>query len=159
MEIRKASADDAEEACTVVRRSIVELCGADHQDDAATIAAWLANKTADNMRRWIAQVHVFVATDQGRILGVGAMKASGEIALNYVSPDARLRGVSKAMVRRLERKAAELGLAALTLQSTATALRFYESAGFRGSGPPTKGFGITSGYPMTKTLERPTTIV
>src|SRR5262249_17430596 len=64
VEIRQARPDDAEEACMVVRSSIVELCRADHQADAATIAAWLANKTAENMRRWICQAFVFVATDQ-----------------------------------------------------------------------------------------------
>jgi GNAT superfamily N-acetyltransferase len=155
VEIRKATPDDAETACAVVRRSIVELCRADHQQDAATIAAWLANKTTVNMRRWIAASHVFVAVEQGRILGVGAMMSSGEITLNYVSPDARLRGVSKALVRRLERQAAELGAATITLTSTLTAVRFYEAAGYHGAGPPTKGVGITSAFPMTKSLRAP----
>jgi GNAT superfamily N-acetyltransferase len=163
MDVRKATPDDASEACAVVRRSIVELCGADHQEDAETIAAWLANKTAENMRRWIALSDVFVAVEQARIFGVGAMRPWGEITLNYVSPDARFRGVSKALMRRLEQNAAELGAAMMTLHSTATALRFYESAGFRGSGPPTQGFGIASAYPMAKTLQgrggRRTTIV
>src|SRR5262245_44937333 len=152
MQIRRATPDDAEAACAVVRRSIVELCQADHQGDAATITTWLANKTAENMRRWIGQAFVLVATDAGLILGVAAMNASGEITLNYVSPDARLRGVSKALVRRLEQQAAELGVEAVTLRSTATAARFYESAGYRSAGPPTKGFGISLGYPMTKSL-------
>ena len=152
MDVRTARLEDAEEACAVVRRSIAELCHADHQGDAGTVSAWLANKTAENMRRWIAQAFVFVATEDGRILGVGAMTASGEITLNYVSPDARLRGVSKALMRRLEQQAAELGVATMTLQSTLTALRFYGSAGYRGAGPPIKGLGITAGYPMTKTL-------
>ncbi len=135
-----------------MRRSIVELCHADHQGDAATLAAWLANKTADNVRRWIAETHVYVATEHGRILGVGALTPSGEITLNYVSPDARFRGVSKALLRELERKAGELGVAAVSLQSTATALRFYQSAGYRSAGPPVSGFGITLDHPMAKTL-------
>jgi GNAT superfamily N-acetyltransferase len=155
VEIRKATPDDAAAACAVVRRSIVELCAADHQGDAATVAAWLANKTEENMRRWILASHVFVAVEQGRILGVGAMMASGEVTLNYVSPDARLRGVSKALVRRLEQQATDLGAATMTLKSTLTAVRFYEAAGYRSAGPPSKGFGITSGYPMMKSLRTP----
>jgi GNAT superfamily N-acetyltransferase len=151
VEIREATPDDAEDACAVVRRSIVELCRTDHQGDAATIAAWLANKSAENMRRWIGQSHVFVAVEQARILGVAAMTGSGEFTLNYVSPEARLRGVSKALVRRLERRAVELGIATISLQSTATALRFYEAAGYRRAGAPIRGFGITLGYPMIKT--------
>jgi GNAT superfamily N-acetyltransferase len=152
MEIREACMEEAEELCAVVRRSITELCHADHQGDAATISLWLANKTAENMRRWIAQTYVFVAAEQGRILGVGAMKQTGEITLNYVSPDARFRGVSKALLRRLELQGSELGVRTITLGSSLTALRFYDSAGYRRNGPPTKGFGITSGYPMMKNL-------
>jgi len=152
VEIRPATADDADEACDAVRRSIADLCHPDHRGDAPTIAAWLANKTAENMRRWIARSHVFVAVEHERIVGVGAITPSGEVTLNYVAPDARLRGVSKALLRRLEQQAADTGAAAVTLQSTATAHRFYLAAGYRDTGPPPKGFGITSGYPMTKRL-------
>jgi GNAT superfamily N-acetyltransferase len=152
MEIREARMEDAEESCAVIQRSIAELCEADHQGDAPTISLWLANKTAENMRRWIAQTYVFVATEGGRIVGVGAITRSGEITLNYVLPDARFRGISKSLLRRMELQASELGVRTLTLQSSLTALRFYGSAGYRRDGPPTKGFGITFGHPMMKKL-------
>jgi len=115
--------EEAEELCAVVRRSVTELCHADHQGDAPTISLWLANKTAENMRRWIAQTYVFVAAEQGLILGVGAIKQTGEMTLNYVSPDARFRGISKALLRRLELQASELGIQTITLRSSLTALR------------------------------------
>ena len=152
MEIREACMEDAEESCAVIQRSITELCEADHQGDAPTISLWLANKTAENMRCWIAQTYVFVATEDVRIVGVGAITTSGEITLNYVLPDARFRGISKSLLRRMERKASELGVRTITLQSSLTALRFYGSAGYRRDGPPTKGFGITFGHPMMKKL-------
>jgi GNAT superfamily N-acetyltransferase len=152
MEIREACMEDAEESCAVIQRSITELCEADHQGDAPTISLWLANKTSENMRRWIAQTYVFVATEDVRIVGVGAITRSGEITLNYVLPDARFRGISKSLLRRMERKASELGVRTITLQSSLTALRFYGSAGYRGDGPPTRGFGITFGHPMMKKL-------
>jgi len=152
MQIRKANAEDADQACQVVRRSIAELCQADHQGDAHTLTLWLANKTAESMRRWITQNHVFVATEGKTILGVGAIRSSGEIMLNYVSPDARLRGVSKALVARLEAQASESGADVVTLQSSATARQFYRCAGYAGTGPPVKGFGITLGYVMAKRL-------
>jgi GNAT superfamily N-acetyltransferase len=152
MELRKAHPEDAEEACMTVRRSIVELCHADHQGDASTISAWLANKTTDNMRRWIAERRVFVATEYGRIFGVCALKPPGEIILNYVSPDARFRGVTKALLRQAELEASNLGAKTAMLQSSLTALRFYGVAGYRSAGPPIKGFGVTSIYPLTKLL-------
>jgi GNAT superfamily N-acetyltransferase len=105
MQIREASIEDAEEACRVVQRSITELCHADHQGDEPTLALWLANKTAESMRRWITQHHVFVATEGGAILGVGAIRSSGEVILNYVSPDVRFRGIGKALLQRLEERA------------------------------------------------------
>jgi GNAT superfamily N-acetyltransferase len=155
MKIRKAQIEDADEACLVVRRSIVELCHTDHQADAPTLALWLANKTAENMRKWMDQSHVFVATDGSTILGVGSIRGSGEIMLNYVSPDARFRGVSKALMERLEAQASELGVDVVILQSSATARQFYLAAGYTETGPPTKGFGRTLGYPMSKRLSTP----
>jgi GNAT superfamily N-acetyltransferase len=152
MHVRDACEQDADAACAVLRRSISELCTLDHRGDAATLDAWLANKTPDNVRAWIAMNHVLVAVEGSAILGVAAMSASGEVLLNYVSPDARFRGVSKALIAAIEARAASHGIPRLTLLSTATALRFYRAAGFGESGPPRKGFGITKGQPMQKRL-------
>lgn len=43
-----------------------------------------------------------MAVEGGMILGVGAVTDKGEITLNYVSPDARFRGVSRALLGALE---------------------------------------------------------
>jgi GNAT superfamily N-acetyltransferase len=80
------------------------------------------------------------------------MKRSGEIILNYVSPDARFRGISKALLQRVELQASDLGIPRITLQSSLTALRLYYSAGYRRNGPATKGFGVTFCHPMIKDL-------
>ena len=63
------------------------------------------------MRSWIADPdsYVVVATEGAAIIGVGAITSSGEITLNYVSPDARFRGVSKAILKQLEARALDLG--------------------------------------------------
>ena len=152
MRVRDACEQDVEEACAVIRRSISELCVLDHRGDAVTIERWLANKTPDNVRQWIRNHHVLVAVEEGAILGVAAMSAPGEVLLNYVSPDARFRGASKALVRALEARAADLGLPFLTLTSTLTALCFYKAAGCTESGPPTRGFGAAMSQPMQKRL-------
>ena len=59
------------------------------------------------------------------------MTKAGEITLNYVSPDARFRGVSKALIERLEAQARELGLDRCALNSTGTARQFYLSLGYQ----------------------------
>ena len=133
MIIRPARNEDAEDACLVLRRSIIELCVADQGNDAKILAGWLANKTPEHVRTWIGNPDnvVVVAEEDGAILGVGAVARSGEITLNYVSPDARFRGVSKAMLARLEVQASAFGQTLCVLTSTSTARRLYEAAGYR----------------------------
>ncbi len=74
----------------------------------------------------------------------------GEILLNYVSPDARFRGVSRAMLAALESPAAERGARRRRLESTETAHRFYRVNDYVEDGEPTGKFGIFTGYRMAK---------
>jgi GNAT superfamily N-acetyltransferase len=95
---------------------------------------------------------VLVAIDAHDILAVGCVTDDGEITLNYVSPDARFRGVSTALLVALERRAIERGNSACRLESTETACRFYRDRGYSEEGPARRKFGTTSGYPMSKRL-------
>jgi GNAT superfamily N-acetyltransferase len=79
---------------------------------------------------------VLVAVEDGCIFAVGSVTDAGEITLNYVSPDARFRGVSRAMLTALEARALERGADRCTLLSTETAHRFYRSAGYIENGVP-----------------------
>ncbi len=154
MEIRDARSEDADAACLVMRRSIVELCAADHRNDPAILARWLGNKTAEVFRSWIARPDnsVLVAVADGDILAVGAVTDAGDITLNYVSPDARFRGVSRGVLGALEVRAMERGNERCTLASTETARRFYLANGYADDGPPAGHFGTGAGYPMSKVL-------
>jgi GNAT superfamily N-acetyltransferase len=154
MEIRDAAAADAAAACEVLRRSISELCVADHGNDPAILTRWLSNKTPPIVAGWIAQPDnsVLVAVEGESILAVGAVTDAGEINLNYVSPDARFRGVSRALLGALETRAMERGSARCTLLSTETARRFYHAAGYVEDGPSIGKFGTNSSYPMSKRL-------
>ena len=95
---------------------------------------------------------MLLATEGDDILGVGSVTDIGRITLNYVSPDARFRGVSRALLNALEARAAERGNARCTLNSTETGRRFYLTAGYVEAGPPAGEFGTQAGYPMTKDL-------
>ena len=154
MEIRDAVIEDAPAACEVTRRSIAELCVADHRNDPAILARWLSNKTPDNFASWIGLPgnSLLVAVEDGRILAVGSVTGAGKITLNYVSPDARFCGVSRALLGALEARAVERGNARCVLFSTETARRFYHANGYVEDGPPTGEFGTVSGYPMSKSL-------
>jgi ribosomal protein S18 acetylase RimI-like enzyme len=133
--IRKATVGDAAQACAVIRRSIIELCRLDYASDDALLARWLANKTDENVARSIAQSrHFLVADEDGTILGAASMSDAGKVLLNYVSPEARFRGVSKALMQALEEHAVAAGIAVCSLDSTQTALRFYQSLGYERTG-------------------------
>jgi GNAT superfamily N-acetyltransferase len=152
MEIRAARSEDASAACEVMRRSIVELCVADHRNNETILNRWLSNKTPEVFESWIRQPDnsLLVAVQDGDILAVGSVTDAGEITLNYVSPDARFRGVSRAMLGVLETRAVDRGNTGCTLTSTKTARGFYLSNGYVEDGPPVGNFGTSSGYPMSK---------
>jgi GNAT superfamily N-acetyltransferase len=150
--VRDATADDADAACEVMRRSIAELCAADHGGDPKILASWLANKQPQVFRSWLAGggQSYLVAVADGRLAGVGAVTDGGEITLNYVSPDFRFLGVSRTLLAAGERRAVERGRGYCILSSTATARRFYLARGHAETGPPQGSFGTQSGFPMRK---------
>jgi GNAT superfamily N-acetyltransferase len=154
MKIRDATAKDAPAACHVLRRSISELCVADHENDPTILAKWLLNKTPDIVASWMAlpDFSPLVAVEHGTILAVGGgLTKTGHITLNYVSPDARFRGVSRALLAALEARAIERGNTRCTLNSTETAREFYLANGYVIDGLPDHKHG-TGGYPMSKRL-------
>jgi GNAT superfamily N-acetyltransferase len=130
-------AEDAEAACQVLRRG-----------------RWLGNKTPEIFVSWVKQPDnsLLVAVEDGSVLAVGSVTDAGKITLNYVSPDARFRGVSRALLGALEVRAAERGNIRCTLTSTETARRFSQANGYVEDGLPIGEFGMSSGYPMSKLL-------
>jgi GNAT superfamily N-acetyltransferase len=154
MDVRDARFEDADEACLVMRRSIVELCVADHRGDPALRAAWLDNKRPEVFAAWMRRTDAsyLVATERGAIAAVGAVTDGGEILLNYVSPHARFRGASQALLAAMEARAADRGANRYTLISTETARGFYLARGYAEIGAPVRKFGMDSGYPMAKVL-------
>jgi GNAT superfamily N-acetyltransferase len=154
VEIRNATLEDADQACNVLRRSISQLCLADHGNDPAILNAWLANKKPEIVAAWISQQgnSLMLAVDGDAILGVGSVTDAGEITLNYVAPEARFCGVSRALLYALEARALERGNTRCRLTSTETAHRFYQSAGYRDDGAPGGKFGTRFAYPMSKEI-------
>jgi GNAT superfamily N-acetyltransferase len=154
MEIRDARLEDADRACDVLRRSISQLCVADHGNDPAILDAWLANKKPEIVAAWATQQEnsLLLAVEGDAILAVGSVTDAGEITLNYVAPEARFRGVSRALLGALEARALARDNTRCRLVSTETAHGFYRSAGYRDDGAPIGKFGTKSSYPMSKEI-------
>jgi GNAT superfamily N-acetyltransferase len=155
--VRDAVPDDAESGSLVLRRSITELCVADHKHDPEFLGGWLRNKTPDHFRSWIKQPanSLLVVVGDSTILAVGSVTDAGEITLNYVSPDARFSGISKALLLALEERATSRGCTICTLLSSETARRFYLSNGYVEVGHPA-GQETLRGCPMMKNLKSTT---
>jgi N-acetylglutamate synthase-like GNAT family acetyltransferase len=132
MNIREATIEDTEAALALVRRSIVELCREDHLGDPLTLEGWLCNKTPANMRAWIESpsTRVYAAERDGRLAGVGAFTAAGDLILLYVDPEARFCGVSKALLDKIEEEARAMRLPRLRLTTSFTARRFFLERGY-----------------------------
>lgn len=153
MEIRTACKSDASEICQVLRRSIAELCHDDHRGDPKILDEWLRGKTPETVTKWITnpQNDMLVATLDGKIAGT-ACRHGNQITLNYVSPDARLLGVSHALLMALEDRIREEGGDRVMLESTTTALQFYQSRGYRQCSEQKQKFGIIA-WPLSRQLE------
>jgi len=152
--VREARESDAAAVTDLVRRSISQLCAADHQNEPARLEPWLSNKTVANVTAWIAaqRNYCVVATADSIILGVGVMTIEGEVLLCYVDPDARFRGVSTAVLSSLEQRARTLGLSEVYLDSTVTARRFYEDRGYKARPETRVAFGTMPCQPVVKRL-------
>ncbi len=153
--VRPANPGDAEAAAALLRQSISELCSADHHGDAETVAQWLANKTPENFRTWLANAENFcvVAEVNESICGVGLLHRTGQIRLFYLMPGCQRQGIGKVLHQSLENQAQAWGLAQLNLESTLLARPFYESLGYRSAGGPRPGFGNSWSHPYAKRLQ------
>lgn len=150
--VRLADASLAREACDVVRRSITHCCTLDHRNDPAVLDAWLANKTPDNVARWMTAPGAMAwgALYNGELIGF-ALAVKGSLALCYVVPEVLYQGVGRALLLAAEAGAREAGLDTLVLESTRTADAFYRRQGYEPSAGVQSWNGLEA-QPMRKRL-------
>lgn len=152
--IRPPVAGDVPAMSRLLIASITDLCWDDHRGDAAIIDGWTRNKSPESVARWVASPDLFmlVAERNGAIAAVGSLSGPDEIGLNYVSPDYRRQGVSKAMLGALEQAMRERGTRIGALTSTQIAHAFYLAMGWQDAGPPELGHNVL-GLSMRKKLQ------
>jgi N-acetylglutamate synthase-like GNAT family acetyltransferase len=153
--LRRAMPHDAASICTVLIRSVREICARDYAHDEALLRTWCANKTVENVTQWIGSPanYCIVAEHAGHgLVGVGLLhEPAGEIMLCYILPEVLHGGVGKRILATLEQQAQRCGHVRVRLVSTITARDFYRRNGYIPDGVPTAPHGIT-GFPMLKRL-------
>lgn len=89
-----------------------------------------------------AEVDFFVAREAGEALGCGALRPTdegvGEIKRMWTRPEARGRGVARALLSAIEARASERGFSALRLETgdkQEPAIALYRKCGFIERGP------------------------
>ncbi|MDP3228218.1 MAG: GNAT family N-acetyltransferase [Acidovorax sp.] len=125
---------------------------ADHGNVPTILAAWLANKTPENMAAWISApgAAAWGAYRAETMVGF-ALLTHATLALCYVVPDALHQGVGQALLAEAEAHARQAGLAALGLASTRTAEAFYCRNGYEPAGALQSWAGLQA-QPMRKVL-------
>lgn len=138
----------------VVIASITQLCEPDHHNDPVRLEPWLANKSPEGLRTMLlAGIRtLFVAEVDGVVAAVGGISGDS-VVLNYVAPQYRFMGISRALMGALEASLEAQGHRTIRLMSSATAHRFYLELGWQDLSQP--GIDYThTGRPMSKTLVR-----
>ena len=150
LQIRPATVFDVFDMSRILTASIRELCHADHLGDAARIADWTADKSPDQIRKWVGGPgRYWLAIQNGAAAGVGGIAPGGVVSLLYTCPPAAGLGAGSAMLSHLETQLQEAGCREGRLNATRTALEFYRARGWQPLDEPEACCG-TSCIPMRK---------
>ena len=123
----------------------------------AQAEAWAAGE-ADLLTRddWFRRLYTLVAEIDGQIAGYGNVDGTGYLDHLFVRWDCQGRGVATALCDALEEHCRDLGLTAVTVHASKTALPFFLHRGYRVEREqqvPVRG-QVLANYAMHKELRR-----
>jgi putative acetyltransferase len=95
------------------------------------VDAWApANMNIDVWIKGLGSKFIYVAEEQGKIIGFGELEADGHIDRFYCHKDFQRKGVGKKLLEQLELKAKALGIQNLFTEASITAKPFFERHNF-----------------------------
>jgi len=144
IQLRQALPHDADAACALLRRAIEHGCAADHGGDAALLAAWLGNKTPQNVQAWFASStnYAVLAERNGMLAGLALLNQAGKLALCYVQPELARQGVGRALVGAVEERARCWSIRKIHMHCPGSASAFFERLGYLNAGKDRACFGL-----------------
>lgn len=113
---------------TIFAAAIEELAADDYSS--AQLEAWIAALDEETLGARLAGQLALVATLDGEVVGFATLADNRLIDLLYVHPEAARIGVATALVEALEKLARARGTDALVVDSSDTALPFFQRRGY-----------------------------
>lgn len=127
--IREAQIQDIPEIIHVIHNSI-RSCIQDHQRNESVIQTWLEEANHANIMMWMLYNESWVYLSDNRVVGFLLVTDGGKILLNYICPERQFEGIGKALLMHMLHYFREKNIAEIHLESTYTALPFYQKYGF-----------------------------
>ena len=127
VEIRRATAGDAEAVYEIVLRSLRETNARDYPASVIDrLVLTLPEGVASKLEEW----HAYVAVVDGRIVGTASLNDRTVRAV-FVHPDYQGRGIGTELMNSVENAASVQSESTLSVQSSITAQPFYAKRGFK----------------------------
>ena len=131
--IRRFQLGEEKELAELVVSSLVELNGPDYLP--GILDPFLSYYTPERILQTSQEGHMYVAEENGRILGTGSIIEEGEgkaeIVTLFVKPGETGKGAGRALMESLEKDEIFVRADVVRLQSSITARGFYEKMGYR----------------------------
>ncbi len=134
MIIRPYHQEDAEEISSLVRRNLLEVNIRDYP--AEDMEQMAAGYDGDKIRGVADSGHLYVALDQGKIIGSGAItpldgsEAESLLQTVFILPEYQGQGVGRALLQALEADHYFLRARRVVANASITARPFYEKMGY-----------------------------
>lgn len=128
--IRESRIDDLAEIIQVIHESI-RSCILDHQRNESDIQVWLEQTHQSNLLLLLLYNDSWVYLKDNRVVGFILINDQGVILLNYICPEKQQQGIGKALLMNVIEQMRMKKVEKITLDSTQTALRFYQKHGFQ----------------------------
>jgi GNAT superfamily N-acetyltransferase len=127
VEIRRATAGDAEAVCQIVMQALRETNARDYPASVIDrLVLTLPAAVASKLQEW----HAYVAVADGRVVGTASLDGNTVRAV-FVHPDYQGRGVGTKLMDAVEQAANTQSEVTLDVQSSITAQQFYAKRGFK----------------------------
>lgn len=128
--IRAAQIRDILDIIQLIHASI-RSCSLDHQQHETRIQLYLEDITQEKLLLWMHYNDSWVYVVNGQILGFILINDYGKILLHYVSPETQQLGIGKSLLFHIIKQAQQQQRQQISVDSTQTALAFYQKHGFK----------------------------